>query len=597
MTRLALLGASMLALAAAAPPPPVASPTPEIDAATGAPRPIARMPGFAPALSDEPRIAGPADWRGSPPADALAALADARPGQRQALRWSYALSLIAAARPAEAMGVLDVMLQDDPDLGLVENFQLARGRVLVELGHVEDAVAALDRDGLQSNPEACAWRARALTAMDAASLAVRQLPCAKAAIAARRGADRIPFLVPAADAALAVGDAGAALRFLGYVPNAPVVDRLRGRALVALGRLAEADASFARALRSTDPEDRADAEIGRIEIALARRAVAPKAALAKLEGLRFVWRGDAIERRALWLSWRVARELHDDRAALRAGATLVRYHAIGPRLPPLMADMQTILAALLAPDNRLPIDQAAGLYWDYRDMGPSGGEGDMLVTRLADRLQAAGLYARSAELLEHQLLTRVRDVAQGPLSVRVAKLHILSGRPDRALEAIRMTGGTLYPDAMLWDRHRVEAIALHLLGRGVEAVAVLQDVPDAEGLRAELLWKQRNWQALADAGEPAPSDALSEIRQTIVLRRAIALAMLGRDAELATLRARYAAAFAALPTAPAFDMLTQPGAAIDPDGLARAMAALPQVSPAGTLADLIEAAPQPRRKG
>lgn len=597
------IGASALAyLTAGVAPPPPAPAVPaaiELDAATGAPRPIARLPGFAAELADEPRIAGPAGWRSVPMNDALKALGSVRAGQRQAARWTYALSLIAAGRAPEAMGVLDVMLQDDPDLELVENFQLARGRVLVELARHEDALAALDRPGLAANAEACAWRTRALVGMGGNSLAVRQLPCAKAAIAARRGDARTPFLVAAADAALAVGDATAALRFLGYAVEGPAVSLARGRALLALGRLPEASLAYAAGGRRGSPRQAVEAEVGQIEIALLRRAMQPGDALKKLAAIRLRWRGDAIERRALWLSYRTARASHDDRAALAAGATLVRYHPVGPELPPLLADVQAILAALLDPDNKLPVDQAAGLYWDYRDLGPSGAEGDLLVTRLADRLQGVGLYARSAELLEHQLFARTRDLAQGPLSVRVAKLHILAGHPDRALEALRGTSKTIYPQAMLWDRHRMEAIALHQLGRGAEAVAVLQDVADAEGLRAELLWKQRNWQALADTTGldlPAPG-ALSDMRQAALLRRAIALAMLGREADLADLRARYGESFARLPSARAFDMLTQPGGVIDPDQFAQAMAAIPAVSPAGALADLIEAAPAPRKRG
>lgn len=596
-------GASALAyLTAGVAPPPAAPAIPaaiELDAATGAPRPIARLPGFAPELADEPRIAGPAGWRSVPMADALHALGVARASQRQAARWTYALSLIVAGRAAEAIGVLDVMLQDDPDLELVENFQLARGRVFVELARHEDAFAALDRPGLAANAEACAWRVRALAGMGGNSVAVRQLPCAKPAIAARRGQARTPFLIAAADAALAVGDAAAALRFLGYAPDGPEVALARGRVLLALGRLPEATIAYAAGGRRGTPVQAVEAEVGQIEIALLRRTIEPADALKKLEAIRLRWRGDAIERRALWLSYRTARAMHSDRAALAAGATLVRYHPVGAELPPLLADVQSILEALLAPENKLPIDQAAGLYWDYRDLGPSGAEGDLLVTRLADRLQGVGLYARSAELLEHQLFARTRDLAQGPLSVRVAKLHILAGHPDRAIEALRGTAKTIYPQTMLWDRQRIEAIALHQLGRGAEAVAVLQDVPDAEGLRAELLWKQRNWQALADATSaqlPAPG-ALSDMRQAALLRRAIALAMLGREADLADLRARYADSFTKLPSARAFDMLTQPGGVIDPDQFAQAMAAIPAVSPAGALADLIDAAPAPRKRG
>lgn len=592
-------GASALAwLTAGIAPPPAAPPAAApiaIDAAPGSPAPrLARLPGFAPELADRPRIAGPADWAAGRLDEALAALAAAPGHRRQAARWGYARALIAGDRVADASGVLEVMLADDPDLALVESFQLARGLVFTRLGRFEEALAALDRPGLAGNAEACAWRLRALAGAGADLLALRQLDCARAAISARPAAARAPFVTVAADSALALARPDLAMRIAGALPDGdPAANLRRGRALLALGRLADADIRFGRAHRASAPEIRIAAELGRIETGLARGRIGRAAALTRVEKLRYGWRGDAIERQALWLAYRLAREGGDHRAALAAGATLVRYHPVGPKLGELTQDLQARLAALLAPETDLPIDRAAGLYWQYRDLGPSGAEGDRLVVRLADRLQSVGLYARGAELLEHQLLARAQDLAQGPLSVRVAKLHILSGRPDRALEIMRATSRTLYPSEMLWDRQRMEAIALHQLGRGEEALAVLQEIPDAAGLRAELLWKQRRWAALIDAAQGAlpPPDGLSEVRQASLLRLAIALGMLGREGELQALRDRYAEAFAPLPTGRAFDLLTRSAGGIDPDVFAQAMAAIPAVSPAGALADLIDAAP------
>lgn len=526
--------------------------------------------GFASRLgSDEHLTSGL--WRAGEPKAALQALAKAS-SDRQPARWDYARSLIAAGRAADALGVLDVMLQDEPDFGLASPFQLAYGRVLVELGRGPEAIAALDRGRLIQDSEACAWRMRAFVLAGADRLALQQMACAKPALAARAAFERDPFIVVAARAAVRVGQPQVALDWLRFVSAAPDALVARGEALLALRKGSAARAAFELGQRIGTPGQKADAELGLAQARLLAMPSQIAEVRSSLDTLAFRWRGGEVEKRALLLSFRLARGQGDDRRALAHAATLVRYHSLGSVLPQLLGNAQGMLAAALSANSRVPLDQAAGLYWDYRDLAPAGGEGDLLALRLADRLQAAGLYQRAAGLLEHQLVARTRDLAQGPLSLRVAKLHILSGRPERALDALRLSSKNKYPAPMWHDRQRVEAVALQLLGRGREALAVLQTVPGSGALQAELLWKQQSWAALADlmGRNLPPPGGLSELRQAMVLRQAITLAMLGREDKLAELRRRYATAFAALPTSKAFDLLTRPAGAIDAEGLAAA---------------------------
>jgi hypothetical protein len=69
----------------------------------------------------------------------------------------------------------------------------------------------------------------------------------------------------------------------------------------------------------------------------------------------------------------------------------------------------------------------------------------------------------------------------------------------------------------------------------------------------------------------------------------VALAMLNQEAKLQALRARYGAAFKALPSAQAFDLLTQPSPTVDPARISAAMAAIPEASPTGAIGDLMDA--------
>ena len=565
------------------------------DAPTGDAMPTVRLPGFAAALANQPLARDADGWPVVSDQEAWQAIAGSSEQTRQVARWRYARSLIGKGRAAEAYGVLVTMAKDDPDLTLVPAHRLALGATLVELHRPMDALDMLVTEQLAQNPEACAWRLRAMAALEMTTEAVGEWPCARTAIASRTPQQGASFLLAAAQAALDEGSPRSTLALLKYLPDAdPAANLIRGRALFRLGSEQKARLKLDRAADNGTQEQRIDARISLLEGLVAQSRAKPRRAEAELERIGYVWRGGQLERRALKLRFKLAETLHDDRSALAAGAALLRYHPLSVDSGVMLGVLQARLEAILAPDSKVPLPEAAGLFWDYRDLSPSGAGGDLLVSRLADRLQAVGLYERAAELLDYQLMARATDVAQGPLSVRVAKLYILADKPGDAVRALRATDNNIYPNPMLWARLQIEAVALHRLGKTDEALAGLDGVPQGDAIRDEIEWGRRNWQALSGSGDlpVARSGGLTEVEQTVILRRAVAFAMLGRETSLEGLRARYASAFSGQPTGAAFDLLTGPVDGLDPTAVAQAMAAMPTASPAGEFADLLAGEPR-----
>jgi hypothetical protein len=548
------------------------------------------VPPFAANLAQQRSIVGPNAWRILPQDKAWRILATARPSDRQQARFDYARSMIGQERGAEALGALDVMRQDDPDLAMVDAYRLARGAALTQIHRFDEASTELSAVSLSGNPEACLWRMRALALSGFAEQAIQQMSCAAPVFANRPTA----FALAAAQAAIEGGKPADAIRWLRGIPDRdPAANLLRGRAELALGQQAQARLRFARVEESGSVPLRMDARLSQIEAEVASGSFNRAAVLKRLDALRYSWRGDGVEERALRLTYRLNADAGDLRGALVAGATLFRFFDTSRQGADFLAGLQAKLGDVLDPAQKMPLEQAAGLYWDYRDLSPSGAEGDLLVNRLAERLQAAGMYGRAADLLEYQLFNRAGELARGPLSARVGGLHILAGRPDRALEVIKRSADPDYPDSMVYARKRVEAVALTHIGRVPEAFAVLQGVPDAAALRAEIMWKRRDWQGVAnETADALPrSGGLSEVAQAVVLRHAIALAMLGQEDMLASLRQRYQGSFQGLRTEPVFEMLTGSAKSVDPEKLARAMAAIPSASAAGEIAALLEPTP------
>jgi hypothetical protein len=538
---------------------------------------VAKPTPFAAELAEMPRAApGARTAIDAPLAWSLIARSTAE--TRQSARWKLATALIDTGRGAEALGVLETMLRDDHALELVPVWRLAIGKANILAGRNAAALTWFNAPELLADPEACAWRIRAGAVIDGAAGSTL-LKCAVPAILAHHGADRIAFLLDAATGLIRSGHHNRALRFLAVIPDQHVAANLqRGIALMATGQPEAGKLRLERVMLSGTPAERAAAELALIRDAVARGTIKPGEAVKRLDALTFRWRGGAVERAALELKWQIAERAHDPVIALVASATLFRHFDLGaqtgPTLTRIQADLQTLVN-----DPKRPIAQAAGLFWEYRDLSPTGAPGDLLVSTLADRLSAAGLHVRAAELLQHQMQNRAIDIAKGPLSVRIARLLLLADKPDQALAILRRSDGPNYPAPIAADRQKMQAIATWRMGRRGDALAMLDQVDAADDLRAEMLWQARDWRRFVEANRAV----LAPGRTATVLRQAVALVMLGDEPGLAALRNRYLPALRGTKAGAALGALASASGAVNPAALDSAMAGVSEIAADGDL--------------
>jgi hypothetical protein len=235
----------------------------------------------------------------------------------------------------------------------------------------------------------------------------------------------------------------------------------------------------------------------------------------------------------------------------------------------MLSRLQSLLASMLGPGSELPIEKAGGLVWAYREFLPPGLDGDRLVIELADRMSAAGLYPRAAQLLSYMMDQRARDIQKGPLSVLVGILNLKADNPRAAIATIRSTSEMAYPADISADRQRIEALALARLGRVAEAEAMLEGLRDGPELAAEMRWRVRDWRGFSKAasGLLASRSDVGDAEANLILRQAIALSMINDELSLAALGKRYNAAMAQRSEVSLFRALTEkehePGAVID----------------------------------
>lgn len=521
----------------------------------------------------------------------LSTLAQAAPTERQRARWNYARFLIQTGAPIEARSVLAVMQEDEPHLRNIAAFQGTLGVALMRAGRPREALDALAHPGLLTHPVACLWRVVGHQALGQSRAALLNWRCAGPALDLPNGSSRTRFVLAAARSALAAGELDTARAVLGLLPRRhPEALLLHGLLSYRVGEpdLGARQLEKARDRAGTPLRELAELLLVKHEVAGGRLGL--RQAIRRIDALRFVWRGGGMEAELLRTLSRLHEQAGDLRSALATGAPLLRYLPIDRHSVAERQRLQALLARALTDKNRMTLTARSGLYWDYRDLAPQGIAGDNLVRELATQLAEAGLHARAAHLAEHQIRSRLPEGARAVVAVRGALWWLLAAQPERALAILHQTDAEAVPETVAAQRRRLAAYALLALGRGPEAVALLDGETGAlmPELRAELLWQVQDWPGYLQVSRPllpSPGAPMDVAARTMVVRHAIAAALADRQDELAALGRDFGARFADGLLASAFRVLTADPGNLDQAAIESAMKDIEAAAPATDIAD------------
>jgi len=525
------------------------------DAKLGAPQPAA-MPAIV-----------PADWAKTGEGgflrryEALFSAAAAESGSKDreapvAGRMALARFLVGSELSFEAIGVLNALARAHPEMLDDPEFRGLRGVARTLARRYAEADTDFSAPSLADDPSTALWRSY---------LATQLAQYAEARALFVKGVQAYGLMSPLwksrfaradAQAALAQGDlVGADARIrMALEEKVDPEEQLRARLIQA--RVIELQGHKDRALKvyaaiATAPVDSisAPAVLRATQIRLELGQIKPAQAASVFDNLRYRWRGDATELETI----RALGQLYLAQGRYREALEALR--SVGVRLPDLPEALQ-LQADLNAAFRGLFLDgladgleptQALALFFDFKELAPLGADGDLMVRKIVKRLVDVDLLPQAADLLKYQAENRLDGVPKAQVSTDLAVIYLMDRKPEQALQAINASRTTVLPAQMNAERRLVEARAWASLGRYDGALEIIErdTGKDAAELRAEILWKQKNWAAAGPLFEKGLGDrwktatALTTDEEGRLLRAGVAYSLAGDDAALARLQSRY----------------------------------------------------------
>jgi tetratricopeptide (TPR) repeat protein len=503
------------------------------------------------------------------------ALAKVPRGRRNRARWPLARFYFAHHYLADASGILNVIVANDPASVEDPSFRAIRGATRLLLGRTKEAEEDLLVPGLNDDPEISAWRGAMFAQKHEWKRAYDEFVQAGGIPEAYSQRARVWLRKRATDAALRAKDLVLANKLLIALAreehlrplDVTEIQLLRGKGFEAIGDLDKALENYREVMAEGIRPTEARANFARINASLENREMTLEDATEELERLRFSWRGDDFEFELLRRLGDLYLDLGDYRKSLSVHRLAVTYF---PKLP----DSKVVGEEMNGVYKRLFLDgeadamsaiSALALFYDFRELTPIGNDGDEMIRQLATRLVSVDLLDRAAQLLEHQVKFRLKSVKKAQVGLRLAVIYMLNRKFDKALSTMKVTRWRNLPGPLAAERKQVEARILLNLEQPEDALLALvgDQTDEAHLIRTDLFWQMRRWDDVAETLNEVLQDAwdgpraLTQRERGSVMKLAVAMALGENEEGLDELREKYAKKMSGTPDSEGFNLITK----------------------------------------
>ncbi|MGE3622563.1 MAG: hypothetical protein AB7H77_01635 [Bdellovibrionales bacterium] len=500
---------------------------------------------------------------------------DVPEAERNRARLELARFYFAHGNGEEASALLRYLALLVPDLATHSDFQILRGASKILAAQPEEGLAIFKEENITGQPEIELWQAVANAELRNWVDAEQKFAATETILAGYPEPFYSRFAVLAVESALATGKDREGKEWLDRLENGhhltsvdPAIAYLHGVIHSKEGRAQAAEALWREVAESNDRLYRVRAQLALIDLDAATGAITPAKAADKLEVMRFGWRGDDLELDILHRLGQFYAQAKNIKAGLNVLNQAIQLYPKSPMAPQIRAEMAGIFRDVflgdLAPD--LSAVDALTLYQEYRELMPTGSDGDAVMSNLAERLVAIDLLDQAAGLLDELVKNRLKGVEKGRAGTRLAAIRLLDHKPEPALAALDMSNDNTYPADLLAERQLLRAKALSELGKSDDALELLKDSDgrDAKMLRADILVHAQRWNEAANelleliGPPPKAGETLTARQADWLVSCAISLSLANDQARLGKLAIDFTASMAPMPQNDVFRVLTQP---------------------------------------
>ena len=499
----------------------------------------------------------------------------AAPEEKTQTRLELANFYMSRGMYQEARGVTNLILSETMQGAEEGAVLMVHAVASILIGHPERALKDLASPAIGNGYDSQLWKALAFARQEKWADAREKFKNAEFSVASLPLELQRVVIADAMRASLEVKDyAGASRRrseldVVGIPAEMkPEMAVLRGRLAEALGHEKDALDAYRYAAQSRDRQASAEATLLGNLLRHKRGELGRAELLRELEALTAIWRGDAIELKALT---RMAQIYAEDGRYANSFAAAKAATRLQPNSE-LSRQGQDAASALFAQlylspkgDDMKPVD-ALGMFYEYRELTPIGRRGDEMIRRLAERLAAVDLLDQAAELLQYQVDKRLEGAARAQVAARLAMVYLTNRKPDRAIAALRSSRIADLSGELRQQRLLLEARAQSDVGRHDLALDIISNITGREAirLRSDIYWASRQWREASEQIELYYADRwrdfkpLNAAEKGDVIRAVVGYALAEDAIGLARFREKYAPLMSGDADRQAFDTASKP---------------------------------------